>query len=354
MNRKILCILTVFTWFVISDVGNVVMAENLYEWLPTESADYNYPMQIIEGKLIFKDKNFVLIPGDKVIGNGWGETGSIHLIVNELKPIPENLTITWFSFTEDKFYSGTFDLPYEKIRLLFEEGFIDPVNGKELTYSEIIVGLAPEGEISVWLSGRITTEIGNFQAKVANMDWVRVINKPDISRKDYIKMMLDEELGDKLAYLDKRDIPHSPWRTPDEIAKTGIHHGLWKMYREKYLWVPVIAGINKPTRMWIKSFNGENNYIDFPLSELKRKAAAVPRRIKIDWKTPAGGEFTASIIFDEQEIFQAFQKFSKSNTNEFLTLQIEIGDRSPSIGVSLKNSDRILKLASSKIKVNRY
>lgn len=356
MVRKMLLvsILTIFAFIVVFEARSDAMAANVYEWLPTESADYNYPMQIIEGRLIFKDKNFVLIPDDKIISNGWGETGSIHLIGNDLKPIPEKLMISWFSFTEDKFYSGTFDLPYEKIKSLFEEGFIDPVNGKKITYSEIIVGLAPEGEISVWLSGRITTEIGNFQAKEVNTDWVSVINNPDISRKDYIQIILDEELGDKLAYLDKRDIPHSPWRTPEEIVKIGIHHGLWKMYRGKYLWVPVIAGISKPTRMWIKSFNGENNYIDFPMGDLKLKASAVPRRIKIDWKAPTGGDFTASIIFDEKEIFKAFQKFNKHNANEVLKLQIEIGDISPSVGVSLKNSEFILRLESSKIKVNRY
>jgi hypothetical protein len=186
------------------------------------------------------------------------------------------------------------------------------------------------------------------------MDWVRVINNPDISRKDYIKIILDEELGDKLEFLNKRYIPHSPWRTPDNIAKIGVPHGLWKIYSDKYLWVPVIAGINKPSRMWIKSFNGENNYFDFPLSDLKRKAAAVPRRIKIDWRAPTGVEYTASIIFNEQEIFQAFQKFYIHDNNEFQKLQIEIGDKSPSIEVSLKNSDRILKLVSSKIKVDRY
>lgn len=330
------------------------MAADEYKWLPTACADYNYPMQITDGKFIFKSGAFAPIPNKKIISNGWGEEGSIYMIGNHLKPIPEKMMISWFSYTEDKFYSGAFDLPYERMNSLFEEGFIDPVDGKKTTYDMIMVGLAPEGEISVWLSGGITAEVGNFQAKQANIDWREILDNPDVSRKDRIQRVLDRELGkDKLAYLDKRDIPYSPWRPPKEIAKLGIPHGLWKMYREKYSWEPIIAGISKPTRMWIKSFNGENYYIDFPMSALKRKPSAVPRRIKINWKAPSGGEFAANIIFDEQEIFKAFQKFNKHNANEVLMLQIEIGDKSPSVEVSLKNAEFILKLESSKVNIFR-
>lgn len=357
MVKKVLLvtILTIFTFLVVFDVRKNAMAADEYKWLPTACADYNYPMQITDGKFIFKSKDFVHIPDKKIISNGWGEAGSIYMIGEHLKPIPEKMMISWFSYTENKFYSGVFDLPYEKIKLLFENGFIDPVDGKKATYDMIMVGLAPEGEVSVWLTGGITTEVGNFQAGQANINWSEILDNPDVSRENYIQDILEDELGkDKLAYLDKRDIPHSPWRTPEEIAKLGMRQGLWKAYRQRYSWEPVIAGISKPSRMWIKSFNGENYYIDFPVNKFKQEALALPRRIKINWVSPSGGKFTASIIFDEQEIFRAFQKLKKYNAKEVLKLQIEIGDKLPTVGAALKNSEFILKLDSGKIKINRF
>lgn len=353
MVRKVflsaLIALVTFSVF-LDDWGSSMIADK-YKWLPTECADYNYPMRIIEAKLIFKDKDYASIPNAKDVNNGWGEVGSTYLVGEHLKPIPEKLMILWFSFAEDKFYSGVFDLPYEKMKALFEEGYIHPSDGKKVTYDRIMVGIAPEGEISVWLSGAIVTEVANFQAQPAKVDWVKMSDNPDVSRRDYVRIMLDSVLEGMPASLDKRGVPHSIWRTPQEIAKLGVPHGLWEMYRERYFWEPSIAGLSRPSRIWIKSWNGEKHYFDFPVSEFKRKASVVPSRIKIDWRDPKGRRFGADITFEEQEVFKAFKKFNKHNPNEILKLQIEIGDISPTVGVSLRNSEFVLPLKLIKVDV---
>jgi len=354
MARNIFSLIAfaIFLFLFLFGIRKNIMLTDKYEWLPTECADYNYPMQIIDGKFISKNTSYIYIPDKKIISNGWGNIGSIHIIGDNLKPIPDKLVISWFSFAEDKFYSGTFDLPYEKIKFLFEKGYTDPVDGKKTTYNMIMVGLAPEGEISVWLSGAIVTEISNFQAKETNIEWEQLIANPNISRKDYITAILTDEIGEsKQAYLEKRNIPHSSWKTPQEIAKIGIPHGLWKMYREKYLWEPEIMGNSKPIRMWITTFNGEKNYIDFPSHKSKKEIAIVPKQINIEWKTTSGNEYMANIFFNEQEIFRAFKKFNEYNPNEILKLQLEISDTLHSINVSLKSSDFILKLDASKAMV---
>jgi len=124
---------------------------NRYEWLPTESSYENYPMRIIHGDFIFDDGTSLYIPGRKTIDNGWGEMGSIHIVGEKFKPLPTRIEISYFSFAEDKFYSGVFSLPYEKISNLFREGLRSPITGEKITYQNIIVGVAPAGEISIWL-----------------------------------------------------------------------------------------------------------------------------------------------------------------------------------------------------------
>ncbi|MCP3873094.1 MAG: DUF2931 family protein, partial [Desulfobacteraceae bacterium] len=86
-----------------------------FEWLPTECAPKNYPMKIVRGDFIFKNKNSIYIPDGRFIMDGWGEVGSIDIVGEDFKPLPVRLRILWFSYTEDKFYAGDFDLPYEKI-----------------------------------------------------------------------------------------------------------------------------------------------------------------------------------------------------------------------------------------------
>src|SRR5438046_1377285 len=118
-------------WFLLSlSIIQCDTAMDKYKWLPTECAPKRYPMTILRGDLIFKNGGSIYIPEGKILYNGWGETGSTHLAGDAFKPVPYKLSITWFSYTEDKFYQGIVDLPYDTISKLFEDGFISLVTGK--------------------------------------------------------------------------------------------------------------------------------------------------------------------------------------------------------------------------------
>jgi hypothetical protein len=93
-----------------------------YEWLPTESSFANFPMRIVTGDFIFNDGTSIYIPSSRIINNGWGVIGSTHIVGDKLKLLPAKIKIAWFSFVEDKFYSGVFTLPHDKIEILFKKG----------------------------------------------------------------------------------------------------------------------------------------------------------------------------------------------------------------------------------------
>src|SRR5690625_7133690 len=101
-------------------------------------------MRVINGTLLYRGESHVLyIPSGGTIGRGWGEMVSSHIVGPDLKPLPDRLDIKFFSYTENQFYHGVFELPYERILSLFSEGSL---NKEDPTYYRIMVGVAP-GEI---------------------------------------------------------------------------------------------------------------------------------------------------------------------------------------------------------------
>src|SRR5690625_7626696 len=90
------------------------------------------------------------VPSGGLLDKGWGEMISTHIVGPDLKPLPDQLEIKFFSFLEDQFYEGVFDLPYETILSLFKEQSIN--GGRE--YHRIMIGFAPGGYVAVWLQGQ--------------------------------------------------------------------------------------------------------------------------------------------------------------------------------------------------------
>ena len=99
------------------------------------------------------------------------------LLNNQHHPIPQKLYVAYYSLQEDKFYEGLFDLPYDELKMDFEKIWKEYPNkslymaDKFNRYSDFIVGVAPEGNIVVWLKSYISNDqkiIGTYKAKVTN------------------------------------------------------------------------------------------------------------------------------------------------------------------------------------------
>ena len=308
---------------------------NTFEWLPSESSPKLYPMEITDGEFIYSDGSSINLPARKVIHNGWGNPGSIHITGDDLKPVPVKLNVSWFSYTEDKFYSGSYELPHDKMLDLFLQGVDSPTTGEKITYDNILVGIAPEGEVSVWMSAEaITLEVATYKAKSADIDWAKILDNDEVSRKDYIDIVFEET-------MDNNQI--------EALKDHGVPKGLWGKYRLQNQWKPEIIG-SQPIIMWLKTFNGENEYFDFVKTDNTRTHRAVPKKIKINWQNKSGQKYTATIHFDEEEIFKAYEKLMTGKPEHELTLQLEISEQSHSIDVFLKDKQFILKLEKNKIK----
>ena len=294
-----------------------------FEWSASESAPEHYPMQIISGTLRFHGSPNgagTNVPSGGILYHGWGLLNSIHVTGEALKPLPDKLDISFFSYTEDQFYRGTFDLPYDTILKLFQEEVAKPkrktMDGKELPNNyKIIVGVAPGGTVAVWLQGSGAKELFFGKAQKVEMDITeaaKAFRVPITDRKKYV----EKNIGFVV--------------TPEILAairKNGIPFTKWADFRKTYNWVPTFSVNNPPNKVVGGFYNGEGRSFKFPLDkDFTASTKSIPKRISFSYTiaTQTGNNYYV-VRFDEAEIVDAFTRLSAKQ----LPLQLEFDPRFP-------------------------
>lgn len=309
-----------------------------FDWLATDSAPENYPMQIVTGDFILSNGGSLYIPNTRILHKGWGIMESSHVVGPELKPLPRKMEITFFSYVENAFYQGSFELPYDKIQKLFAAGYYSPKKKADTTYDYIMTGVAPGGAVAVWLFGadRIT-EVFYAKADRVDLDWSMVNENPAISREEEVRLTLEESIGaDGIKKLETE---------PASFAR-------WDRYRENYSWQPWVNSDTPPGLInSIAYFNGEFDYLRYPLdaslAELKRP---VPKSVRFIWRNSKGKSYWVKYFFDENEIFAAFDKLaSQGQAGLLLELKVEETPGGRTISSYLRNDDEAIKLEYTRL-----
>ncbi len=316
-----------------------------FEWQATESGPRYYPMKIISGNLEYHDgSGATYVPDGVNLNHGWGKGVSSHVIGDgiNINPLPNRLTISFFSYTDNQFYRGDFELPYEKILGLFQAGHYSPNREGKITYDSIVVGVAPGGVVAVWLWGiEKNTEVFFGQAEKADTPWSRLTGATHISREEFVQRRIKGSL-----------------ETPERIEalrKNGVPVGLWERYRTRYPWQPLFAGMKLMKRKGVQAityFNGERDYFHLPLSkEIAESRRAVPSSMRVYWDNPTGRNQLFILTFDENEILEAFETLGKSGlpiTFEFSMRRDEDGVRRLHFIVHTEKERVILKKTALK------
>lgn len=291
-----------------------------FDWKASDSAPEHYPMQIISGTLRYHgDSNGagLYVPGGGVISHGWGRMNSAHITGPDLKPLPDKLDITFFSYLEDQFYRGSFDLPYDTILSLFQEEEAKPkrktMDGKELPNDyRIIVGVAPGGTVAVWMRSQGTKELFFGKAQKVEMDFTKAMDFPAAKRTEYVRKILESEVTSEFL---------------TSIRKNGIPFTKWADFRKTYNWTPMFAVSNPPKKIGISLFSGEGDDYTFPLDKTFTAIGhRVPSRIDFSYAINGQGAGYYYIIrFDEAEILGAFNRLSAKH----LPMQLEVDPKYP-------------------------
>ncbi|MBF4491706.1 DUF2931 family protein [Flavobacterium sp. MR2016-29] len=267
--------------------------EKKYEWSADISAPREYPIEVYTGAV--GDYFFSQMGG--FTNAGWGNAGSVDFIE---APLPDSFDMTWLSYVDNKFYTGEWKLPTEKIEELFDLGFYSTVGGKEVIepYKYINIGFAPKGMVIVWVAGNgKQVEVGRFQAHETVID-PRLISEDEkyMFRKDYAKDNLN---NDFVISKDLREQIKQYGFPPPEV---------YEQYREKYSWKPkiILPEGCKITSLYIKMCNGEiEDSFNRPM-ELKKRA--VPYQFEIYWSIGSGKQeqqFVSRITFTKDTQYWA-------------------------------------------------
>lgn len=299
--KRLLVYILIFQYFLISCQKNKAK----YAWTPTESSPLLYPMNIYKGQLYLEDGSSVYIPCSGISHTGWGYSGSSHTQGDDLKAVPVKLEVTWASFLENKFYTGSWELPVDKIKKLFKEGTVNWRNNEKGTYSSVVVGLAPGGVAVVWMYGNDQQiEIGRYQAKetqVSMKDYVP--GNPTITQKEYF------------------DMSASAPEAYENMKKNGIPFGIWDTYRKKYNWRTGIEISNHTLKnVTMEMYNGEmETLFNETIAKNPFKERAVPRLLSFVFEDKNGKQTVFEVrYFNEEEIFSLFEKAEGNQPIEIL------------------------------------
>ncbi|MCP3888616.1 MAG: DUF2931 family protein [Desulfobulbaceae bacterium] len=277
-----------------------------YDWLASESAPAGYPMQILGGDFNDSNGGTLYIPDRKKIQHGWGQRVSKHVVGADKKQLPNRFDVLYFSYTENTFYQGAFDLPEKQIQNLFAEGYFEPEPDEELPYYRIVVGVAPGGLVSVWVQGAYkSVEVFSGIAEKVDAPWEIVYSGSKYSRSEYVNRVLEREIGQDRI---------------DEINQNGIPLDRWKKYQTRYDWKPLVTGPTMPKVIkGIQFVNGERDYYSKAYDNAwENEPKAAPLSFRFNWKHKSDKVYHVSFELDAEEVTKAFEEVAKDGSQEII------------------------------------
>jgi len=322
-----------------------------FEWGPALSCPDLYPMEVYYNRFIYADGSGDGFPETPLYGGPWGHSGGSAVVGDDSKPMPIGLDITWLSFTENKFYTGSFKLPYDSILELFKKGYDDyywddtteSMAARHDTYNTIIAGVAPGGLVVVWLQGaRFRVEVAHFQAKETTVNMKDFMHRDDlnVTKDEYVKSMMEDE----------KDVT-------DNLAKNGIPYGLWDKYRQRFNMRPIIQydqhHVVRTDKIDIGFFNGENDVMILDRLTAKNEFTKRARikEIGINWIDSLGFKkqpYYLGIKFNEAEMFKAYKEIYDDDPNQEGELVIEVNRGNDQYRVFLQTKNKKVELLQDK------
>jgi len=279
-----------------------VNKEDKFKLMASEGAPKLYPMKIITGSFFDPTGGSLYIPNKALLHHGWGRGWSNHIVGDNLKVLPNRVALSFFSYTENKFYDAKFTLPYEKILKLFKAGYTNPRDGEHTTFDQLNVGVAPGGYVSVWAEGMDRrVEVFTGYATEEEGRWESITTNPDITREKFVQVELEDSM------------------TKDELLalkQNGIPFGLWETYSKRYNWQLVLNGMafEKNLIDRISYFNGEHDFLYYPMDEAILAATrAIPSDFYFVWAREGKDGLVVDLKFNEAEILSAFKKLGSHN-----------------------------------------
>ena len=178
-----------------------------YEWNAGLSGPKYYPSGAPRVEYFYKGKSVAGASIGTGADQGWGVTAGGYSGGDQYKDIPDSVAVQWVCSVDNYLYKGGARLPREHMLELFKNGF-KTVYGMKTTYTSIVAGMAPGGNVTIWLRGsERLTEVIRFKAQERLED-------PYID-KDYREKTV-KNWGNYLTYWYLHGVPYDVWEKGDK------------------------------------------------------------------------------------------------------------------------------------------
>ena len=321
---------------------NSMIITKKYAWSPTSSAPILYPVEIHAAYMRYGNNSALAVPSSAILSNGLAMPGASYGLNDDGKyPLPTGLDIVWFSNVDKKFYKAEVDFPIEKIKDLFEEGYINE-KGEKITYNKVNVGLIPGGRIIIFLeSEERDIELCSYTGK----DTV-------ISVKDFIP-------GAYWAYKDINSYIDTIYARKDEdwvkaYEKYGPNHGLWDRYRKRYDYDIKVNFEDKNSKQGYSLYrfaNSERCTTNAYNPQIYFKNPAALRFFAISW-TNGGYEYSGYFYLNEDEVMHIFPEAFK-NSGAKGRLEVNIDKYNKGVSISLHVDEKEYPIKQTKIEIDK-
>ncbi|MDB5696989.1 MAG: hypothetical protein JWN21_2532, partial [Sphingomonas bacterium] len=238
-------------------------------------------------------------------------------------------------------FAAQIALPTDRVATMMDRGAPMPPPQQRQRYDRILFGMAPGGNVSVWLSaGPVVTELATFRAAPSDVPFTEIVKNPATTRQAHIQRVLEDRLGaDALDALRAR---------PERLLA-------WNDYPRRLAWTAQLVGATpQGAILWYKGVNGEKDWFDLadptrggePLPAL----LPMPASLTLAWRSPAGG-LSADITLDPDESVAAFRKLSGSDRPGPMTLMLEPSGTGDTVDVFLRRGDLVYRFKNTKVQV---
>ena len=292
-----------------------------YPYFVSGNAPVLYPTETFFGNLMWSEDDGISVPYSYPFAANWGESVSMHIYDEKEFPVPSLLDMIWFSIVENQFYSIEEKLPAEKMEELFQQ---KDVQGNPL-YDYIIVGMAPFGNVAVWLAGaRKQTEVAWLKAVKTDVEMEDFCPSTNLNREEYAETVLKNA---KEAY--------------DHFQANGLpNRMLYENYmaRFNYKIHPLIEDeIAELQGMDIWYYNGEFDTLmtdEYSCYAMRAK----PRKMVAHYKV-GKAKYKAFIWFDDVKTRMAFSDFYGENSAKEMELVIDIRKSNKEFHILMSGDD---------------
>jgi hypothetical protein len=321
-----------------------------YDYEQGISTPEGYPIKLLPGSEFtiavrgYRGQ-YTYLETDKVYSEQWGngdctfkssDAGGVAL--------PDGLKLSWYSFLENKYYYElNTKLDKTKISDYFKKGYRYDYSGRlnkisQTTYDKLIVGIAPAGDVVLWISSfNDTKELEIFKAKEINL---KKIHKDDVVNEKERKEVLNDTCTCENDIQFRKIVNNNK----------SIPFGVWaNKYRKKFNWKIVVNNFGQTkTGLSIDFFNGEESLLyNEEITKMNCQKQSLPDNLMFTF-IKNEKKYKAYLLFNENEIFSHFEKLTQNNLNEPIEIVLNISSNLKQTTIKLHSKDRTLNFEKMK------